>query len=569
MMPRVPGESFLRREAPCGAPYGEVASALQKSIRLGRVRQALYWATQYAPYPNALAIRIVYVICSEDVGYGSPLLVKHAPLGPYTSVDDRLLRWVVALCLAAPKSRGFCTLSGVLNDRPRPDPTSTRADCLFAIRSAVDAAVAAPSVASFETACAAVDDGYLRIRRKRYEPVSDLDLPDLSFQDLLLEAAPDRHPHDRAAAHRLVQIATKTRQRLSCRMVLFHLVHLVVFHGRMAGTYTAGEYAALEVPEPQPEDVPDYALDKHTARGKRMGRGMAHFFDVAARVVPAGDDPWHARCRAIYVANEAKRAGAAYFRNRRRTGPPPLRRQNAACFFSPSKRAREPAQTHSVPKRHAADRVLAQLPCGDKPETYFVRTEDGGSEFVKSRVTPAQLELSLECDEWKRKLPGLEPVGVRGTDAGELRAPNLFGTSWPVPSRPHPRHPSVRVADLAQPWTKAHARQPAVLRGLAVQLLFRKCMRLRDTVSRNLVLARGRVWSVDEVSREDEGTPVGTKLTSKPNQFVRPLREALEQHLRNHADELAALLQQWAALGFCLARVAILVAALQARELRV
>ena len=31
-------------------------------------------------------------------------------------------------------------------------------------------------------------------------------------------------------------------------------------------------------------DVPDYALDKHTARGRKMGRGHDHFFDVAAQL---------------------------------------------------------------------------------------------------------------------------------------------------------------------------------------------------------------------------------------------------------------------------------------------
>ena len=36
------------------------------------------------------------------------------------------------------------------------------------------------------------------------------------------------------------------------------------------------DHAALK------REIPDYALDKHTARGKRMGRGTDHFVDVGA-----------------------------------------------------------------------------------------------------------------------------------------------------------------------------------------------------------------------------------------------------------------------------------------------
>lgn len=38
-------------------------------------------------------------------------------------------------------------------------------------------------------------------------------------------------------------------------------------------------------------DVPDEALDMHTARGKGMGRGIDHFLDEAAKVFPEADDP--------------------------------------------------------------------------------------------------------------------------------------------------------------------------------------------------------------------------------------------------------------------------------------
>jgi replication-associated recombination protein RarA len=43
-------------------------------------------------------------------------------------------------------------------------------------------------------------------------------------------------------------------------------------------------HVAVKPSEPRRE-IPDEALDKHTARGRSMGRGDAHFFDEGAKLV--------------------------------------------------------------------------------------------------------------------------------------------------------------------------------------------------------------------------------------------------------------------------------------------
>lgn len=57
--------------------------------------------------------------------------------------------------------------------------------------------------------------------------------------------------------------------------------------------------------------VPDYAIDKHTARGKKMGRGVAHFYTVGALVnnEPFAD-PWVQRARAWYEEIERGSLGS-------------------------------------------------------------------------------------------------------------------------------------------------------------------------------------------------------------------------------------------------------------------
>ncbi len=41
-------------------------------------------------------------------------------------------------------------------------------------------------------------------------------------------------------------------------------------------------------------EIPDYALDMHTMKGKAMGRGLDHFRQEGAKLVPppTGDDPY-------------------------------------------------------------------------------------------------------------------------------------------------------------------------------------------------------------------------------------------------------------------------------------
>ena len=40
-------------------------------------------------------------------------------------------------------------------------------------------------------------------------------------------------------------------------------------------------------------EIPDYALDKHTFRGKKMGRGNKHFLEEGAKIVnEKGENPY-------------------------------------------------------------------------------------------------------------------------------------------------------------------------------------------------------------------------------------------------------------------------------------
>lgn len=76
------------------------------------------------------------------------------------------------------------------------------------------------------------------------------------------------YPPDRGlfAIHAVRYLATRTKDRSSDEM------------------YNWIQHAAAE--EGLRPIIPDYALDRHTARGAQMGRGRRHFYEEAARVVP-------------------------------------------------------------------------------------------------------------------------------------------------------------------------------------------------------------------------------------------------------------------------------------------
>jgi hypothetical protein len=61
-----------------------------------------------------------------------------------------------------------------------------------------------------------------------------------------------------------------------------------------------GNHATLK------RDIPDCALDKHTARGKRLGRGAEHFFAEGIKLDnEAGDDPYRELARPTLTATPA------------------------------------------------------------------------------------------------------------------------------------------------------------------------------------------------------------------------------------------------------------------------
>jgi replication-associated recombination protein RarA len=70
--------------------------------------------------------------------------------------------------------------------------------------------------------------------------------------------------------------------------------------------YHFGNHAMLK------RSVPDFALDKHTAAGKRLGRGSEHFFSEGIKLEnESGDDPYRELARNALSVHPVARAASA------------------------------------------------------------------------------------------------------------------------------------------------------------------------------------------------------------------------------------------------------------------
>jgi hypothetical protein len=191
------GGYFGAMKTPGGYVVGDVTSALQKEIRRGNEREALFWATELELAGFAGYVwRRLQIIASEDVGVGEPMAVVQ-------------LRALFDTWTERVKKEKAAAKSG------RPIPPESR---LFLIH------------------------GVQVMARARKSRMAD---------------------------HAYMVMYERDRAELGM-------------------------------------EIPDYALDKHTARGRKMGRGVQHFVDVSSRLENEApiDDPYR---------EEGTKAFLAYF----------------------------------------------------------------------------------------------------------------------------------------------------------------------------------------------------------------------------------------------------------------
>ena len=67
-------------------------------------------------------------------------------------------------------------------------------------------------------------------------------------------------------------------------------MHAVTAMCAASKTRICDDLAVCVYQQPERLEIPDNALDKHTARGRRMGRGVQHWLDEGIPVTPVNNE---------------------------------------------------------------------------------------------------------------------------------------------------------------------------------------------------------------------------------------------------------------------------------------
>ncbi len=441
--------AFMRQTTSHGHIMAEAYSCFQKYVRRGDVDGALYWGAQIGTtYPNALKKRLLQHAL-EDVchpGYALDLLgaVKKPTF-------EGLVPWIVALCRLR-KSRAAAWMNRV------------------AVQYVGDPG-GAPSALLMSAARALV------LHR------------DAKLEDLRATFGAD---------------ALRLYKELNNEVLIFHCL-LLVRHGVVApdayvvaGTCNA-DLETVRV-------VPDFALDKHTARGKRLGRGYAHFLEtmVVAPRLHEGPDPYEAEARALYTDGKEQRV-----------------RHILASSLPTMPMAR------TDPFDGATEVVQAQLLTGAHKPRVWHAVRDGVYIVIKGPVSTKERDACLAMEDLKTRLrlprTGLHVEGEYLVMNSVVAHTNL---ATHVASSKLEKEVRVLTGAGVPVWKPDFLTNPQLVFRLFVSLLLRKIAGANDTCARNFLVDDGRVYSIDDAA-------LGT---TTPYMWKKPLSA---DSAKAHAEALA------------------------------
>lgn len=484
-----------------GHTMGDAYSCFQKYVRRGSPDDALHWGAQIGRtvesskgFPNALKKRLMQHAL-EDVGHVNYALVLNATKA---KTWEALVPWIRALC-ALPKTRAAAWMNRVAVQY-----------------------VANPAGAPTELLAAAAD---VLVKHR------DGRLTELEAQ--------------------FGKAAMRLYKELNNEVLVFHCLLL-----EKAGAVKPAEIPALDagavdaVLLDTPREVPDFALDKHTARGKRLGRGYAHFLAtmVVAPRLFAGEDPFEAEARALYtdgkeqrvrhlLADSLKPAPAA---------PAPAPAAPAAPAEKPKRKVKAKAAPAAPAPAAAADPLVgctdvlqAQLLTGrHKPRVWYA-TRGGKQLVIKGPVKAAERAANLASEALKEKL-GLPRTNLH--EEGEyLVMDSLIDYTTletHVVSSKLESEVRVPVASVMPVWSSAMLAEAPLALGLMKGLLFRKIAGANDTCARNFVVAGGAVYSIDDAA-------LGVTTAHMWKKALMREKAAHVAALSNVWAELTAVMAEW------------------------
>lgn len=261
-----------------GNNYFEVASALQKTIRRGLVKEALYWGNEIANTERKdyfieknLWNRLL-IISIEDVGPADWNAVKYV-LTMYVNRKQKGALESAILYLAEAKKSRINDWASLIKYH----------NCLSLFisfeKQFTDALECKDRPKALEALYYLVKNKQTRKFSKNLShktiwnamfSVAKGDIEIIKYLNVLQQLESNCYPY----------------RTDKCYLIYIHFVHLWCSdrHSWMSSLKSQSS-PFLDFPTiPHTLEIPDYAIDKHTIRGKQMGRDMKHFFDVGSRL---------------------------------------------------------------------------------------------------------------------------------------------------------------------------------------------------------------------------------------------------------------------------------------------
>jgi replication-associated recombination protein RarA len=82
------------------------------------------------------------------------------------------------------------------------------------------------------------------------------------------------------------------------------LIHAIAYLARSPKSRLIDNLVIAVYNEETKLEIPNYALDKHTVRGRKMGRGFNYFFDEGAKIANQTiEDTYEAKARKLKIKN--------------------------------------------------------------------------------------------------------------------------------------------------------------------------------------------------------------------------------------------------------------------------
>lgn len=463
--------------------FFDVSSAFQKSVRRGLLHDALYCAAELddSGLGNSVFTKLK-VFCVEDVSLANPLALFHVHRLHKLWKKDKQRKFVMdatSLVAYGKKSRVSNTVLGVTAVRPTyaTDLLTTK-DLLTLFTNSLNAW---ERVAEGEMK--GKDEVYWNVLTSAYR-----------LHTLVSTSKPEGGGSVKDMWKVILDYTKRVKPRVTDLMIaleacfseakfpknrMFWSMGVLLL---LLDDYSWEKCVCIEVdpdkfydPELKRDVMHDYVFDKHTRKGKTMGRGIAHFRDVGSLIMNEGyPDLYKKEFFEVYMEYEKKglKVATAYAKalELQVTGTFKLERVTLDSLFSELR--------------------LTQLPCGGKPPVNFSRFKLAYMD--KDVVVKGPLkkfpQYQINIDK-KKEEHSLRPLNFGVVQLGD----KFYLMSDTIPNS----------EKLCQ-YLKEHELSDLAWYELLKILLFRNKFRISDMNHRNVIITKdGKdLYSLDEMGEK-------------------------------------------------------------------